>query len=74
MEDIMINYSNDTNSKMVTSMDTTSQSMMQEDFVATDNGVASSNGNMHILIICVVIFAIIGVALGIWSGKKSANK
>ncbi len=74
MEDIMINYSDDVNSKMAASFDASSQSMMQEDFEVMNNPTSSAKGNMHILIICIVIFAIIGIALGIMSGKKSANK
>ncbi len=35
---------------------------------------AENNGNLHILVIVIVVCAILGVALGILWGKKSANK
>ena len=35
---------------------------------------AENNGNLHILVIVIVVCAILGVALGVLWGKKSANK
>ncbi len=38
-------------------------------------GTPSGNGsNLHIMIIVVTICLIIGVALGVWRGKKSVTK
>ncbi len=42
----------------------------------TNNNVPETNngGNTHIMIIVIVICAVIGIALGIWRGKKAVTK
>ena len=48
------------------------QEMMIEE--TQDSVVEAPSGNLHVMIIVVSIFAVIGLALGIWRGIKAAGK
>ena len=48
--------------------------IQKDDNVNIENNQISNSGNTHIMIIVVSICAIVGIALGIWRGKKAITK
>ena len=55
-------------------LDYNEQTIQDTNMFDEEHGNKSSSGNLHIMIIVIVLCAIAGVALGIWRGIKTSNK